>query len=368
MAEPDDRLMRILAEARQMPDGVAKVELLNEAARMADATNDVESGFYIRKLLMGAALGGGLPEQMSVAFTWCVAQSDRRPDVIPAEEILWEYRWVISELPHFPQVPRQQIEDTIAEMIQRYRAAGSTLRPVHLLRLYTYTKMGDHEAATAARRDWEEAGRDFLSDSPRQELNLLVNHLVFVGLYQDAIDRSTNVMTGRVDEPEFFGQDSAELLMPLLELGRVADAVRVQRSGYRYMARKPRYLDSIGRHVEFLALLDRFSQAVQVVEDHFPFAQTTKQFVYRTHFLRSVLLLVERQRRAGNEVVLFRFPADFPLTPDSRRRYDAGALANWLRDEVTDWSDRFDARNGNRFFAGKLAAVDGLAARPAPTV
>ena len=368
MTPPGDEVLRLLGDAKELPDGLAKVELLNEAARIADSTSDVETGFYLRKLLMGAALGGGLPDQMSVAFTWCVAQSDRHPDAIPSQEILWEYRWVISELPHFPQVPRQQIEDTIGDMIRRYRAAGSTLRPVHLLRLFTYTKMGDREAAAAARRDWEEAARDFLSDSPRQELNLLVNHLTFAGHYQEAIDRSAAVMTGRVDEAEFFGQDSAELLIPLLELGRAADAVRVQRSGYRYLARKPAYLAHIAFHLEFLARMDHFEKAIKVVEDHMPLALAAKQFVYRTQFLRSVLLLVERLRRSGTDVAQFRLPADFPLTPDGRRRYDAGALAGWLRAEVADWSARFDARNGNRYLAGKLAAVDDLGARPAPSV
>src|SRR5690242_15189094 len=126
MSAPDDRISRLLAEAKELPDGPAKVELLTEAARVADSLNDVALGFYLRKLLMGATLGAGTPEQMSVAFAWCVSQSDRHPTTIPPEDILWEYRWVISELPHFPQVPRRQIEDTIAEMGRRYRAAGST--------------------------------------------------------------------------------------------------------------------------------------------------------------------------------------------------------------------------------------------------
>jgi hypothetical protein len=366
MTAPDEDIPRLLGEARELPDGTAKVELLNEAARIADSTHDVETGFYLRKLIMGSALGGGLPDQMSVAFTWCVSQSDRHPDVIPSQEILWEYRWVISELPHFPQVPRQQIEDTIGEMVQRYRAAGSTLRPVHLLRMFTHTKMGDRTSAVAARRDWEQAGRDFLSDSPRQELNLLVHHLAFAGHYQEAIDRSTSVMTGRVDEPEFFGQDSAELLIPLLELGRVTDGIRVQRSGYRYLSRKPAYLAHMAFHVEFLARLDHFPQAVKVVEEHMPLALATKQFVYRTHFLRSLLLLVERFRNAGHSILQFRFPAGFPLSPSGRRQYDVKALTGWLRSEVADWSNRFDERNGNRFMSEKLAALSELAVRSVP--
>ena len=368
MAQPNPEIRRLVAEAQGLPDGPTKVEVLHEAARVADAHNDVGLGFVLRKLIMSASLGGGLPEQMAVAFSWCLAHSDKYPEEIPPSDVLWEFRWVISELPHFPQVPRQQIEDTIQDMVRRYRAAGSTLRPVHLLRTFTYTKMGDRPAAAAALRDFEAAPRDALSDTPRQELNLVVNHLAFAGRWREAIDLSPKVMAGRVDEPGFFGQDSSELLIPLLELGQVADAVRVQRTGYRYLAKKPGLLAHIAFHVEFLARVDNFAGAVKVAEEHLPIAVETKQYVYRTHFLRSFLLLVDRLRRAGHAAHKFRLPAAVPVKAGRAGGHDLVALTEWLNADVTDWSDRFDARNGNRYFAEKLAALPDLAARPAPAV
>src|SRR5688572_7430610 len=104
MTDPDDQIQRLMAEAAEQPRGPLQVELLAEAARVADAHNDVASGFRIRRALMDAALGGGQPQQMTVAFTWCVAQSDRDPTAVPPDQILWQYRWVISNLPQFPEV------------------------------------------------------------------------------------------------------------------------------------------------------------------------------------------------------------------------------------------------------------------------
>lgn len=361
MAPPDPNILRLLAECKELPDGPSKVEILTEAARIADGHRDIGLGFVLRKYIMAAALGGGLPEQMTVAFSWCLAHSDRYPEEVPPADVLWEFRWVVSELPHFPQVPRRQIEDTIQDMTRRYQAEGSTLRPVQLLKVFTFTKMGDRAAAIAALQEFESAPRDHLSDSPRQEQNLLVHHLVFAGRWREAIDRSPKVMTGRVDDPGFFGQDSAELLLPLLELGHASEAVRIQRTGYRYLAKKPGILGHIALHVEFLARIDQFVPAMKVAVDHLPIAIDTKQYVYRTHFLRAVLLLVDRLRRSGHIPCPFRLPAHVPVDGA-----DHSGFADWLRADVSDWTHRFDARNGNAHFAEKLAALPELAERAAP--
>jgi hypothetical protein len=358
---------RLLAEAAELPAGPVQVELLAEAARIADAHNDVKSGFLVRRLLMDAALTGGQPDRLTVAFTWCVAQSDRDPQTVPPDEILWQYRWVISNLPQFPDVPRVQIEDAIADMTARYRAAGSTLRPVHLLRLNTAIKLRDPDLAAAAHRDWQGAARDHLSDDPRTEQSFVVDYLVFVGRHQEAVDMCPQVMSGRVDDPHFFGTDSAELLVPLLNLGRVADAVRVQRSGFRYVAKKHRHLDMIGEHVAFLSRLDNFAPAVKAFEEHSAYALATKQFIDRFDFFWGALVLVERLRRAGHETFKLRLPKEIPVEPRDRR-YDLADLAAWLRADLAALGAKFDARNGNTYFADRLASAAELAARPAPPI
>ena len=367
MTEPDDHIRRLIAEAAEQPRGPLQVELLAEAARIADLHNDVAAGFRVRRALMDAALGGGQPQQMTVAFTWCVAQSDRDPKAVPPEQILWQYRWVISNLPQFPEVPRKQIEDAIADMIVRYRAAGSTLRPVHLLMLNTGIKLRDTAMASAAHAAWSSAERDSLSDDPRTELSFCVDYFVFTKRYQEAIDLCPQVLAGRADDMHFFGTDSAELLVPLLELGRVADALRVQRSGYRYIAKRHRYLDMVGAHIELLARLDQFAAPVKMFEEHVGYALDTKQYMDRFDFSWSALVLVERLRRAGHTTFKMRLPKEFPVTP-SGRTCDLAELAAWLRADAADLANKFDARNGNTYFMDRLKTAEVIAAAPAPEV
>ena len=356
MTAPDAVIDRLLAEAADLPEGPAKVDLIAEAARVADAHGDVRRGFAVRKELLSAALDGGQPDQLTVAFTWCLAQSDADPEAVPPDEILWQYRWVVSNLPQFPQVPRAQIEDAIADMTRRYRAAGSTMRAVHLLRVNVAIKLKDPAAATAALEDFRSAARDRWSDNPRTEQSFLVDYLTFVGRDQEAVEHCPQVLAGRVDSPHFFGGDSAQLLAPLLNLGRADDAVRVQRAGYRYVARRHRYLDMVGLHIECLARLDDFPAAVKAFEDHSRFALDTKQVMDRFDFFWGALVLVERLRRVRRRPP-FRLPKQLPASPDD--------LAAWLRADAAGLAKRFDARNGNTYFADRLKQVDDLVARPA---
>lgn len=358
MTSPDAVIDRLLAEAADLPEGPAKVDLIAEAARVADVHGDARRGFAVRKELLSAALDGGQPDQLTVAFTWCLAQSDADPDAVPPDEILWQYRWVVSNLPQFPQVPRAQIEDAIADMTRRYREAGSTMRAVHLLRVNVGIKLKEPGLATAALDAFRRCPRDRWSDNPRTEQSFLVDYLTFVGRDQDAVDHCPQVLAGRVDSAHFFGGDSAQLLAPLLNLGRAADAARVQRSGYRYVARRHRYLDMVGLHIECLARLDHFPAAAKAFEENARLALDTKQVMDRFDFFWGALVLVERMRRRGHEA-RFRLPKELPA--------DAGDLAAWLRTDAGGLAERFDARNGNTYFADRLKLVDDLAARPAAT-
>lgn len=367
MSDPLDNIRRLVHEADELPNGPLKVQLLEQAAHVADTMNDVVLGFKVRKMLMGAALKGGRPEQMTTAFTWCVAQSDRDPTNIPPEQILWQYRWVISELPHFAEVPRKQIDDTIQEMITRYRAAGSTLRPVHLLRMVTAVRLGDVAMGATAYEDWQRAGRDDLSDSPRQEQNLVSNFLAFANRREELFKVSKSVLDGRVDEPGFFGEDSSELLIPLLELDRAADAVRVQRSGYRYLARKEGYLHHLSFHVEFFARIDNWPGAIKVFEEHVGMALATRQYCDRFRFLRAGLILSERLQRSGQTVLKLKLPPELPIKPQGRA-YDLRELSDWIRADISGYAQRFDARNGTPYYMGLLRSIGSIVTAPAPKV
>src|SRR5262245_24107873 len=190
-ADPIDDLPRdvtmILAEAAGLDDGPGKVELLQEAVRLADHAQDVDAGFLARLRLMEAALVCGSADVLLIAYSWCLAQAEREPDHFGLYQVLWRYRWAIVYLPTFPEIPRSKMEDAIADMTGRYRSAGASLRPVHLLRWKVAMKLGDGTMAAEARRAWSRSRRDWLTDDEQTEIVTQIDYHLFRKRWSEAV-------------------------------------------------------------------------------------------------------------------------------------------------------------------------------------
>ena len=122
-ADPINDLPRdigeILRRAATLDEGPPKVDLLEEAVRLADHVQDLGAGFEARLRLMEAALVCGIADVLLVAYSWCLAQAEREPERFGLYQVLWRYRWAIVYLPTFPNIPRAKIEDAIADMTRR---------------------------------------------------------------------------------------------------------------------------------------------------------------------------------------------------------------------------------------------------------
>lgn len=64
-------------EAYGLPDGKAKIEILEQAARLADAEGDIETGFEIRSEIVEIGSFHGFPMKALVAFSWQLGQYDK---------------------------------------------------------------------------------------------------------------------------------------------------------------------------------------------------------------------------------------------------------------------------------------------------
>ena len=355
----------LVLEADDLPDGPLKVNLLSEAVRLADADNDVMRGFEARLMLMPAAQMASLPHQLVVAFTWCLAQSDRDPETFPAEDLMWRYRWVVSQLPHFPDVSREQIDESFTDMSQRYAAMGASPRPVHLLKMFLSIRLRDIPAGQEAWRKCVRSRHDIWCDSTRTEKAFRLEYLVLAKRYREAVAQNPLVVAGFVDDRHFFALDAADILKPLLELGRVEDALRVQQAGYRLVARDPGKLDGVSRHLAFFARLDDFPKALKILRENIANLAVAPLLMDRFDILLATRLLALRMKRAGHEAMKVKLPDSIPLTA-GKKGYDLDELAEWIREDLEPIAARFDARNGNSWFADTMAAIPELAERPAP--
>ena len=359
---------KLLDKAAEFKEGPAKVAMLEEAARLADSHQDVPLGYKARKRLLPACLDAGQPDLMLVVYSWCLAQCDRDPTHFNADDILWEYRWVISEMPTFPQITRAQVNDALADVTRRYLAAGSTLRAIHLLTINVAISLKDKPAAAQALERWKHAGRDRFSDDLETERAFLADYYFFQEDYEAGIRQCDGVLKGRIKSEHFFGSDCADLLYPLWVTGRHGLAEQCHKKGYRYVAWNARYVDCCGDHVEYLALAGHMARCVRLIEKHLPVALRARKPNDRMAFLRAMYVFAAKSLRADQTRVRLSLPDGFPVPPSGPGEYDLRELSDWLKADVAGWSAQYDARNGNDYYAARLARCDADISRPPPRI
>jgi hypothetical protein len=340
-------------QADGLPQGPARMALLEEAVRLADTHQDLDLGFYLRYDVAQTATFGGMAEKLLVAFSWRLAQCDRHPERFNEFRLMWEYKWVAAKLADFPQITRQQIEDTFDDMQRRYRRTGRGLRAVHKLRYFLAEQMGDKEAARVARRKWIGAPVGAGNDCPACELDDDVAYQLDIGRYRAALEKAEPLLQGRMQCAEMPHVTYARVLVPLLRLDRPTEAMDYHKVGYRMIAGNCEFLQQAAQHLTFLVLTENLPRAITLFEKHLPWALETTNPDRRFRFLVAAGLLFRRFVEQGKKEVAMRLPRDFAHFDESGHYAPAELLA-WCDAETRETAARFDKRNGNDSFSRSL--------------
>lgn len=359
------RVDELRQQAAALDWGPAKVALLEEAVRLADLSGDVELGFDSRAELIKAATFSGSPEKAVVAFTWNLAQLDRGAVDRPESESLWNYKYIINKITEFPQISRDQILGALADFERRVERSGLGMRPVHKVRHSVAWEMGDFDEARAAYARWQRSPRGELSDCPACDLDAEVWHLAEARRDEEAVAHAAPILAGRMRCTLVPQITLAMLLLPLVRLGRLPEAMRYHRRGYRMIARNPYFLEKAGQHIEFLALTHNLPRGVKLFEAHLPWAIGTYNLFHRFRFSLSAAFLFDRLQASGTTTLRLRLPASFAGYQASGS-YQVGELSSWVASDAAELARRFDLRNGNDAFARQIEASRELAALVTP--
>jgi hypothetical protein len=348
-----ERIEALLDEAHGLPPGPSQIALLEEAARLADTHGFDEQGFEIREELIHSCTFSGYPEKSLVAFAWCLACCDRDPERYGVEDILWKYKWVAGSLSGFPQISREQIESMIADMKRRYQEAGAGLRPVYRLQCDLALDMGDFGAAREHQRRWESAPRDWLTDCVACEVDAAVYYHLLMGDAARAVAEAGPILAGRFCCTEVPHHTLARLLIPLLRLGRLEEAAECHRRGYRLIAGRREFVTHVANHLTYLALTDKYSRAVALLEKHLPLAMGMNHLSRQFVFYLAAALLLGRLVEKGKTRLPLRLPPQFRA--DDEGNHDVAALLEWIQGDLDDLANRFDRRNGNDYHKRQIA-------------
>lgn len=359
--EIDASVRELIRKASLLGDGDEKIMMLEEAVRIADTGYDVKLQYEAREELIEAAFWGGETEKALVAYSWCLAQFDNHPEKFSEWLLLWRYKWIVNVAVNYPQITKEQIYEMLDEMERRYLKAGYGLRVVYYYRYRTEKFFGNKDEALKHFRHAQELPRDALSDCAACEIDERVTFQAYCGEDELALSLAEPIFSGLQRCRSVPQRTLAGILLPLVRLGRWAEARDYHTRGYSMISHNILYLDYVSDHLLFLALYGDFEAGARLLEQHFHWTTKSKNLHDRYTFYRAAWLLVELMSDAGSETIKVRLTESFPLYQYSQNHhYETSRMKEWFESSAREIGERFDKRSGTDKFARELAETPAL--------
>ncbi|HWG97943.1 MAG TPA: hypothetical protein VNV66_01165, partial [Pilimelia sp.] len=351
-----DQLRQLIRQGWEMPDGPGQIALAEEVVRHADALGDRTLSFDARMLATSAYHRGGEPAKSFVTFSWCLAEFDADPGSRdPSDDRLlrWFFKYVVSSLPRFPEVPLARTAAVLDDMERRYRLGGHSMHAVYNLRWLLARHVGDEEATDEWYARWCAAPRDENSDCAGCDPTERILHLVERGRDAEAVALAEPVLAGQLTCAEQPQSMLTELLLPYLRTGRLAEARDAHRRAYRAHRGNVANLVAVASHLTFCARTGNEVRGLEIVQRHIDWLDRAPSPYAAMEFAASAALVLGRLCAAGH--------GDLPVTRRAAGDRPAGdttvaRLAAELRELATGLAARFDARNGTGYQSGRIAA------------
>lgn len=352
-------IYQMVERSYDMEEGDEQISLLEDAVRLADIEGDLEAQYYSRERLIHACVFGGATEKALVAFSWCLAVFDQNPGMFSEWAILWKYKWIVGLIYDFPQVSKQKIYEMLDDLAERSRRAGYGLRAAYNQRYRAEKFWDNREEAVKYFQKMEETPPDGLSNCQACETDDYVSFSIYRGQYEKALELARPIISGSQKCSSVPHRTYANLLLPLVRLGRHNEALLYHRRGYRLIAGNRTYLDRAADHLMFLSLTENFTQASSLFEKHYIWTEENKDAYSQFHFYRASWLFFEMLAEAGREDLQLTLPRSFPLRSEDGR-YQRSQLSDWFRAKADGLARRFDARNETDRFARMMASTPAL--------
>jgi len=354
--------------AHSAPHSAERVDLLERAARLADSAGDTALGYAVRGDLIRAAVFAGEPERAMVAFAWCLALCDERPEEYPEADLHWEYKWMALLVPGFAEISREQVCALLDDIDARFRRRGLGERAVLNLRALAAVELGDHADVERYFEAWKRSSRDALSDCLACELSQEIGLLIRLGRDDEAIDKMRRLLESRRRCVEVPAHTYAVVQVALLRKHDLATAMAYQRKGYPLLKRlRKEGADRVGDHLAVLAVAHELGRGLRILRESMPLAAEHSAGFSRLRFLVGAQVLLQRAS-AHQEKASLVVPKAFGGSGESQQ-HRLVSVAALFAEQARTLAGLFDRRNGNdstSHWAEERLALAALELAPLP--
>lgn len=333
----------LMEEAYGLPNGPAKLGMLEEAARIADLSGMDEEAYEARSEIVEVASFCGYPMKALIAFSWQLGKFDQQPELYDEETLMWSYKWILGKMTIFPEISRDKIMELLEDFGRRFQSFGYSDRSYWYYRFRVYMDLGELDEASTSYAKFRDLERDYMSDCEACEQDEIMRYWDRMGDDEKVLETAKPILKGRMSCAEIPHLTLSEVLMPLYRLGKIEEAHVHQKKGYRLIKGQNDFVQSFGEQMEFLTLTD-LAKGIDILEESLVLAMDHEDpFAKMIYYARAASLL--RRWAEESPGYRLRLPVSFPYDGDPG---DLIKLADYFGDYAKSMAERFDQRNGNR--------------------
>ena len=371
MSKPSAEITRLFDEIDSTPFGPEERRLIDQAIALAVESGDEQLEHLARMRLTVSAKHSGDTDAMLSSFAWTLAKHDSDPQRFPADlgdggaDLLWQYKWMAGTLAASPIFSREQIDAVHADMQQHYERAGVGLSGVITSRFDEAWQNGRLDEAAALREQLVITPRDDYSHCDACVRSEAAAFLAQRGREDEALTLIAEMLDGGFtcgDEPE---NALSQALLPYLRAGRLDEAKSAHLRSYRLSRDNPDKIGIVANHLVFCAVTGNEARGLALLERHIGWLAHDGLNVgahFSTLLAYGVLLDAIDAAGHGDTVVRGADSADlvsFFGVHDGPWSVHDLATAAWAAAGVI--GEAFDERNGNDYYASRVARAHSLA-------
>jgi hypothetical protein len=340
-----EQIEAAIQSTRRLPAGQGRSARAEEIVEAASSLSDVRSLVESLCLLIHCYEYGAERVKIPVPFARLLQLLDSKPESFSdwaLRQTQWYFKWVTDALTETPDASLDAVRGWIREMERRYRIAGFSMRTIAAQDLQLSLHIGDASGVQAALARMLSLPRDSMSDCAACEANAIGTAHVMTGHDDAGMAAWHDVISGKLrcsEEPE---RVLAHSLLPLLRLGRDADARANHLRGYQLSRGNANIVGAIAEHIEFCALTGYEARGLEILAESRQLLSVTDPRP-RLRLLTGAAVLLQRVARSGR--------GDAPVLSGT-----AASLLTEFRAEAHSLAARFDARNGTSAVTGELRA------------
>lgn len=342
-------IQKILLESDKQKNPEDRIQLLKQAIKIADAHNDLEWSYDLRMSLIRTEQYTSHSRESFPAFAWVLDAYDQNPDMFPASDILYEYKWLAGVCFNNLHISLQQVDAILDDFRRRLNECGYGDREYYNIRLNQSLFKGEKILA-----------REYLELRDRasvDEFSSWANDLIGT-IYVEMFEGDFEAAISHIEEYVAYKSEHKMNLLP------VYSGLIYYLGGKNYDRRVEKYFEEVDR--EFSGLTKYPFHLYEMSLMMYYMAKHRKdraweyfiQFVnweidaeesIRFDFALSVLPLL----KDGGERQLDIISSRHPYYKESHI-YNLNDLYLYYRDMATDLAHRFDIRNMNTHYTELL--------------